>query len=377
MFRVREGECRDNLTESAVIGRNGALLERSWQVQGHPVAGRTAHQLCNANVPLRRRRFKSLWLWKRGSQRIGDGGFKQVHPDNVVKGGRAMIIACATDRNFVDMCGVMMRSVVDRGDIPEAKFLVLGHKLTDEDRNNLAACVGGAAIRFIDVAKQIKSLAALPERIWPHVAFARIFAPDLVPDSGRMLYLDGDTVVNRSLRDLLDFQMQGHAIAAIPSGPLPHLKRVPDIIGFNSGVLLFDLDKWRARKLTTKVMLWPFAHKSIMKYPDQDALNAVIGGEFAELPVSYNLETKRAGQAESIAYEDAHIIHYTGVQKPNMKTCGHPARGVFLDSRSRTPWANCELYERKPRRKTFLDRVERFVQHGLAVLGLQRRPATE
>lgn len=287
-----------------------------------------------------------------------------------------MIITCATDRNFVDMCGVMMRSVVDRGEIPEAKFLVLGYRLTDEDRNNLSGCVGGADIRFIDIAKQIKSLAALPERIWPHVAFARIFAPDLVPDAGRMLYLDGDTVVNRSLRDLLDFPMQGHAIAAIPSGPLPHLKRVPDINGFNSGVLLFDLETWRARKLTAKVMHWPFANKSIMKYPDQDALNAVIGSEFAELPVSYNLETKHIGN-QPIRYEDAHIIHFTGTHKPNMKTCGHPARGVFLDSRSRTPWANRELYERKPRRKTFRDRVERFIRHGLAILGLQRRPATE
>lgn len=273
-----------------------------------------------------------------------------------------MIVACATDQNYVEMTGVMLRSVIDRGEIPAAKILVLGRYLSDRDEQNLRACVSGSEIQFIDIAEPLKSLSSLPERIWPHTTYGRLFAPDLISDVGRMLYLDSDTIVNRSLRELLDFSMQGHAIAAVPDGTreVAHLPRDPTIEGFNAGVLLFDLDEWRRRGLSKKILRWPFDNLAIMKYNDMDALNGVIGGNYAHLGPGYNLQSERGGRRNAIPFEEAYIIHFTGETKPNMKECKHPAREIFLDSRSRTPWANVELHAKKRRRHRLLRRAMRL-----------------
>jgi lipopolysaccharide biosynthesis glycosyltransferase len=44
--------------------------------------------------------------------------------------------------------------------------------------------------------------------------------------------------------------------------------------------MLIDLEEWRRRELTGQTLDWAVRNHSLIRYVDQDALNAAVHGEF-------------------------------------------------------------------------------------------------
>ena len=81
----------------------------------------------------------------------------------------------------------------------------------------------------------------------------------LPPEVHRVLYLDCDTIVSDDLTGLETFDMQGCPIALVQEptinhNRLPVLGLKPESRYFNAGVLLIDMDRWRAEN-TEKTVL--------------------------------------------------------------------------------------------------------------------------
>jgi hypothetical protein len=106
----------------------------------------------------------------------------------------------------------------------------------------------GASISLHLIGDQL--VAGLPEwgRI-PTTMWYRIFLPDLLPEVGRALYLDVDTIVLRSLSPLWALDLRDHYVAAVTNVPERHMLGHAEELGgagpgdyFNSGVLLMNLE---------------------------------------------------------------------------------------------------------------------------------------
>jgi len=154
-------------------------------------------------------------------------------------------------------------------------------------------------------------------------AYGRLLIPKLI-SSDRVLYLDTDLIVLADVLALQEIDFSEKVLAAVYGAPvevtldkdffISRLKWSSKIGYFNSGVLLFNLIKWREGNYDALI-------KDLMdKYPDalishdQTLLNAVAKGEFMHLSPNYNL-TWYAGSKRPDNSEAA-ILHFVGSPKP-------------------------------------------------------------
>ena len=245
-----------------------------------------------------------------------------------------MIIALAADRRYAELAGVLIRSICARGDVPDAKIVLFSDGLTPADKWNIQSCADRLLL-IIDVDETKHRLKGLKATFnWPLTAYLRLLAPDLIADKGRLLYLDSDIVVNGALGPLFEVDMGENPLAA----------RYDKGDYFNSGVLLIDLEKWREEKITERTLAWALEKGDALKFPDQDALNAIVGSRFVPLDRRWNL-----GRDEAADYAIAAIIHFTGRVKPDHAECQNPARSVYLEQRSHTPWRVVPLVSKPAR----------------------------
>ncbi len=192
--------------------------------------------------------------------------------------------------------------------------------------------------------------------------YLRLFAPSLLPDVDKVLYLDCDLIVNSSLQELWDIDLDGYAVAAVHDASLSY-NIVKKYLGydywkdgyFNSGVLLMNLKYWREHDLQNKLVDFLNTHK--VSLPDQDALNIVLHGSvkyihpkwnchvgyFAFPPLVFPSQKKYIKEL----WNGAKIIHFTGPTKPWYKECVNPYKHAYLKYRKITRWYDNEELERK------------------------------
>ena len=106
---------------------------------------------------------------------------------------------------------------------------------------------------------------------------------------------------------------------------------------FNSGVLLINLREWQHQKISEKALDFLRAHSEELSFPDQDALNAVIAGNWGALSPRWNKQVIRIGQPESASVLDRGITHYTS-HKPWNRDYTWRCSEIFFHAYMRSSW---------------------------------------
>ena len=143
----------------------------------------------------------------------------------------------------------------------------------------------------------------LPEAIWKlpvnekyphHEVYARIFLAEILPQASRVLYLDSDLLILGEWESLYHLDLEGYAFAARSErgfAPLKRhnrrLKRKKNADYFNVGVLLIDLDRWRKEGIMASLIKLVQA-RGPFDFPEQDALNIIIDGNYYPLAPCWN-----------------------------------------------------------------------------------------
>ena len=225
--------------------------------------------------------------------------------------------------------------------------------------------------------------------------YLRLMLPELLQDVRKVLYLDVDTIVECELSSLFDTALEGRPLAAVPDYAMiigsPHWEnfRIPykgeqftfkDYVKkvlnlsqreddyFNCGVLLIDLDYWRAHNTVERIIDYLIANPELYLM-DQDALSHCVGGNFIRLDPRWNsfsncsypdgrsfleklLGVRRRWEAIRAVWRSTpRIIHYAGKDKPWVSTddpTPHDDRWWFYAKES-PAWDSL--------RRIFLDRV--------------------
>jgi lipopolysaccharide biosynthesis glycosyltransferase len=184
----------------------------------------------------------------------------------------------------------------------------------------------------------------------------RIFLPDLVPDADRILYLDVDTLATDSLAPLLEVDLEGNYVGAVTNVFLEHHRHRPRDLGlagpevyFNSGVLLMNLDEMRRDGCPAALRDYAIENGDRIEWPDQDALNVVLGGKRVPLHPRWNaMNSLRFPWSEEVFGRDAvqealarpAIRHFEGPghNKPWHYMCAREGRRLYRRHRRATPW---------------------------------------
>jgi lipopolysaccharide biosynthesis glycosyltransferase len=200
----------------------------------------------------------------------------------------------------------------------------------------------GLGVEWVDVAALLPD--AQPMAGLPHVSrstFARVLCSEAVPPHvNRLVYLDGDVLIRRSISPLFEHDLGGRPLAACLDLNAPTMKRglhtwerfglSPDRPYFNAGVLVIDVAAWRRDQLTEQATAIAAAHRGQFHWGDQDVLNILLDNRWSRLPAEWNLlwggwgrRVDPRGVPDSIpkaeferAHTDPAIVHFAGSVKP-------------------------------------------------------------
>ena len=230
------------------------------------------------------------------------------------------VIALGADIHYLDKVETVIKSVsvhnhkvkfyVFNDDLPSEWFLLM--------RNRLKV-IGSEIVNVKKTAHNLRDF-HLPNAILSYATFFRYFIADEVQED-RVLYLDSDTIVNANLDDLFTLDLQGYAIAAVQD-----FNHEGWLTTFNSGVMLIDAKKWRAKNSTQSLLELTAQHHEHV-YGDQGVLNMYFGDQWLHLDKEYNFMVgldqflhlsgnKEWYQSDYYGNYEPKIIHYTSESKP-------------------------------------------------------------
>lgn len=158
----------------------------------------------------------------------------------------------------------------------------------------------------------------LSSKTVPRTTYARLVMGDLLPETvKRCVYLDIDTICLTSVEPLHDRDLSGRVLGAVLNGGsaedgMRQFRRL-GIDGsryLNGGVLTCDLNAWRDQNIGARALEFARSAGSKLVLWDQDALNAVLLGEWVELDERWN---RWASSGRPL---NGCIVHYTLSPKP-------------------------------------------------------------
>ena len=176
---------------------------------------------------------------------------------------------------------------------------------------------------------------------WSIYTWYRVLLPKILSeDVHRVLYLDADTLVAGNISDLFSIDMTEKAIG----GAIDILSFMPETFErcmyeqekqyICAGVMLMNLDYWRANNLTDRIVKWGRENDARIKFPDQDTINYICRDHKIVLPMRYGiigayfekevfLKQPYLSQLKECLHSPA-IIHYAGQAPWKIELSYHP-----------------------------------------------------
>jgi lipopolysaccharide biosynthesis glycosyltransferase len=242
-------------------------------------------------------------------------------------------VGCATDHGFVGPTCAMLSSLDDNSELHDATVIVADFGLDREDRGLIRTAAGhfGERMEFLPLNRASREIVAVPQYRFPLPLIGRLVVPREIKESNaRLLMLDSDMVINRSLRPLFEINMRGFPLAAVHDSiaSREHYGRARDDHYFNAGMMLIDVDRFNADDIGGEAMRVLASFDPPPMWLDQDALNQVCRNKWLGLDRRWNFF--HAGDQRTFTLEDyqrADVVHFSGEKPWNGHP--HPAKPIW------------------------------------------------
>lgn len=283
-----------------------------------------------------------------------------------------MNIFYTADNNFVPQLAAGICSVCENNrDMEEIVFYIGSLGIPAQDQAQLAQLAQRyqRQIHFIQI-DDLPSLigSQLDTSGWNTVILARLLIDRLLPETvDRVLYLDGDTIVRGSLRELWATDLQGKVLGASIEPTVNRQRKISlglnELHYFNSGVLLIDLKRWRETDTGARILSYYAQNNGKLVANDQDAINGALAGQIYPLSPKYNfynifwyypyrvlckLEAPApyfSRQVFQDALEHPVILHYLGEDRPWRRGNTHRYTRDYQHYLSLTDWKDAPMEE--------------------------------
>ncbi len=287
---------------------------------------------------------------------------------------RTLNVLYQTNNNYAVVTGISMTSLFENNkDIEEINVFVLDDEISKENKDKMLALCSAynRQITFVDtqiILKRLLELKVAPYRNTYTTYFKLMAIKDLpVPDE-RILMIDGDTIINGSLSELVDMDISDSLCAATCDCLMNKYKALVDIPltdkYYNCGVLLINQKMWKSEHCEERIADHLKNVRNGYFTVDQDIINVLFRSRIQNLDMKYNFNSGFYiyGIAESLkmydlkepyyysedvikkAYANPTIYHCMGAMtgRPWEKDSIHPQNGIFDRYVAISPWKNFE-----------------------------------
>lgn len=284
----------------------------------------------------------------------------------------ALNVIYSSDDNYAQHLGVSMYSLLKcNQDFSTVSVYVIDNEICQENiqkLNQVVAQFPNAKLIFIPFKSWKDKLKLDMQWNISISSYARLFMASMLPENlEQVLYLDCDTIVCDSLKELWNTKLDGFVLGAVQDNIGNQTKEAvgmsPEKKYFNSGMLLVNLSQWRAFNMESQCLQFIEAHNGSVTHHDQGVLNGLCQNKVRILPLRYNLMTIHFmyTRAQIIRFfgENAQfyseqeinnakrapaILHFTPsfTCRPWVKGCAHPLKSFYWDTLTLTPWTGAK-----------------------------------
>lgn len=249
----------------------------------------------------------------------------------------ACAVCYVSDRGFLFPSLASALSLKDRLTGPDVDVFVFVLDIPAEEIAALNATFANRRIQVVAMEKrwrgQFDTTKFSTFNPVPEATLGRFFIEPLLPARyDRILYIDGDTLVDGDVAPLLDYALPAGAFAAVDDplafaafgrgfladfakGYFPTLGVDPAKGYFNAGVFLADRSAWHT--IAEEAFAFFRRHPELCQLHDQSALNVVVGDGRLRMSLRWNSMTiHRQWGSERVA--KPMILHFSGSPKPWM-----------------------------------------------------------
>lgn len=286
-------------------------------------------------------------------------------------------IVYASDDRFAEILGVSLVSLYENNqDMEELVVYVLENEIKSENKSKIERVSQKYKrsmpiwIKAYDISKVLCMEIAIDRGSLSQ--YARLFVSSSLPaDLDRVLYLDCDIIVNKSIRELWNLDLHNKTIGALLDAFSPQYRvniglKKKDIM-FNSGVMLIDLKHWKKQKVEERLLKFIESKKGKIQQGDQGALNAVLSYDaycfeprFNSVTIYYDFnydemmiyrkppEGFYSRDEIRKAVEEPVVIHYTTSflsKRPWIVGCQHKYVDVWRYFKELSPWQYSPLWK--------------------------------
>ena len=276
-------------------------------------------------------------------------------------------IAFITDENYAMPTTVAITSLkINRDQTTEYMIHILANDISEESESKLLMLDDeNFKIKIIPVRVD-KEFSRLTKKDGDlHVspsALIKLRLPNILKNVGKVLYLDGDIIIQDDLLDLYNTDIPGYYAAVVKdilSERNPnHMKNmgIKHKYYFNSGMMLLNLTKCRKDNMVRQLLEYRENGKN--HFMDQDTLNYVFKENVKYVSYKYNYLNKFHdwwnGERLSIfygelipenkieSYKSAVIIHLGSHEKPWRYNMGYLSE-IYKKYYNKSPYKNVEL----------------------------------
>lgn len=232
-----------------------------------------------------------------------------------------MNLLFAIDENVLEHLKKAIYSIKLHNDV-ELNIYIVHDSLKEKHIKDLTDYINSnnlGKIRFIKFdGKKIK----LPLTIehTTRATYYKLFAPFLVDDVDKILYLDYDIVCTDDIQDFYNSDFQGKTIVGVVDFYLATLQE--DYI--NAGVMLIDVERYKERTSIESIINYIEENYDNLEYQDQTVLNEIFRDDIEYGDDVYNYQVN----AVIPEYDYGKIVHYAYTYKPWTEEFYFPQKAI-------------------------------------------------
>ena len=274
-----------------------------------------------------------------------------------------IVISC--DDNYLKHAIILLKSVADNNikDFKKICIHLLAHNLSEKAKNIISkdSLNFGLEIKIYDLSNLKEKLGIKVPSTIAINSYSRLFISSLLSTSiDTVIYMDSDAIVNGSLKDLMEMNIQEYSVGGVLDDVSTRAKIKVNLQSndpyINAGFLLINLKFWRDNNIEKLFLNFLYKNNGNVFHHDQGIINAICRDSIKILNPQYNMvsnffvhsyqsfkqipfyskEEIQEGMKEPI------FIHFTPgvVNRPWFKNCKHPYKNLYLKYKSQTRFSN-------------------------------------
>lgn len=290
------------------------------------------------------------------------------------------------DNNYAWIAGISILSLLKSNmDIKQINIYLIGDCIEEDNIEKLDRTVRkfrNASLTVLPMPDMKKMLGMDVElHWWVANVFSRVFLGEVFKDYAikRLIYIDCDTLVVGSLKELWETDLDGYIGAGVceAMGNL-HKKAIgleKQDNYFNAGMFLVDVVKWKIEGIDEQARAFIQRHGGKLEYADESVLNGILSRKLKKISLKFNLTslslyfsikevkiyrksstTYTEGELKK-ALDDPRIIHFTSTymdRRPWEIDSKNPYCDYWRKIKEESLWKEMSLKEDN---KTFPKRV--------------------